>query len=91
MKGLLRVTIGRKELEKIPSIDTIIFNDGSTLKFKGLPVGIKIVGMDYDIMSDGLVMILEHPLFPKTPEGGFPHPVTYEEYTEAARTVTVKW
>ena len=77
-RRLLTINISRNYLEMLPKVDTIITTDGFVLKIRGIPEGAKIVGMDYDIMHDGLIMVLEHDSFPECPEGAMVNPAMYE-------------
>ena len=84
-------TIPRYILQQLGQIDKVITKDGRVISFKGIPDDIKIVGMEMDIMRDGLVIMAEHPSFPEIPEGGMPDYPIYETETIYSKIIKVSW
>ena len=90
-RHLLAVTIGRRILELLPEIDLIITKSGMPIKITGIPRGVKIVGMEYNIARDGLTMLLEHPDFPEIQEGAMVESAMYIDHAHNWNEIEVDW
>jgi len=62
----------RHWIEDLAEIDMIIYKDGTTSKLDIFPKGAKIVGIEWSIVRDCLILAVEHESYESLPEGAEP-------------------
>jgi len=77
--------ITRWWLEDIAKIDMIIYKDGSTSKMDIIPDGAEIIGIEWDMARDSLILAVEHESYQPLWEGAQPPFETYVSEDNVSR------
>ena len=72
-------------LEELANVDMIIYKDGTTSKMDVFPDGAEIIGIEWDIARDSLVLAVEHESYDPLWEGAQPPFETYVTEDKVSR------